>query len=111
MFQCQINTILNESGYLTVFTGHSYYYSAATKISTYTRPVAPAPAPFAVSQAAGRNFLPQQYSNQQQFTTQQQFGYSQNRGRGGMGRGGKFNSQNLRQQKQQEKPDRPKSKY
>lgn len=111
----------NECGDLTIFTGHSYYYSAATKTSTYTRPVAPASVPFAVGRALGPyptyapphgshggGFLPQKYPNQQQFP---QFGYGQSRGRGGTGRGGRFDNQNPRQQKRQERLDRPKSKY
>lgn len=123
MFRRQIN-IIQIGGNLTISTGHSYYYSAATKTSTYTRPVAPASAPFAVDQALGPyptyalphgshggGFLPQQYLNQQQFPPQPQFGYGQSRGRGGTGRGGRFDNQNPRQQKRQERPDRPKSKY
>lgn len=113
-------------GYLTSFTGHPYYYNAATKTSTYTRPAATAPAPFAADPAPGSyptyapahgphggGLPPRQFSNQQQFTPQQQSGYGQSRGRGGMGRGGRFNNQNLRlqHQKRQEKPDRPKLKY
>ncbi|CUS13036.1 unnamed protein product [Tuber aestivum] len=112
-------------------TGHTYYHNAATKTSTYTRPVAlstmpplaPGPGPFPVFNAAptpyAGGFPPQQALQQpfpKQFSPQQfpphQYGYG--RGGGGIGRGGRVDKQNRnpghRWQKRQEKPDRPRSK-
>jgi FF domain/WW domain len=89
-------------------TGHSYYYNAETKQSTYTRPTAPSPGTFSVDHTATPSpfgLVQDQAQGQPPYAFRPVHGSDQ----GGVFRGGLSYQDRSRRQQQQDRPKKKKS--
>lgn len=84
-------------------TGHSYYYNAETKQSTYTRPAAPVPGSFFIDRSAGSPYFVQEQDSTA-FGSKASHGFDQ----GGHFRGGLSYQCRSRRQREQDRPKRKK---